>query len=93
MYFNQGFISRKFITDEAQQLAVLENPYVLLVADKLTSMHHLLPVLEQVAKAQRPLLVVADDVDGEALATLVTNHLKRLSTVSCGKELRDGTAV
>lgn len=78
MYFNQGFISRKFITDEAQQLAVLENPYVLLVADKLTSMHHLLPVLEQVAKAQRPLLVVADDVDGEALATLVTNHLKRL---------------
>ena len=76
MYFNRGYISRKFITDEAQQSAVLNGPYILLLADKLTSMVHLLPILEQVARAGRSLLVIADDVEGEALATLITNHIK-----------------
>ena len=76
MYFNRGYISRKFITNEAQQSAVLNEPYILLLADKIASMGYLLPILEQVARAQRSLLVIADDVEGEALATLITNHLK-----------------
>jgi chaperonin GroEL len=74
MYFHRGYLSRKFITDESRQLAVLDNPYILLLADKLTSMNYLLPLLEQVALSRRPLLLIADDVEGEALATLIANH-------------------
>lgn len=81
MHFNRGFISDQFITDEPRQLAVLSNAHVLLCDFKLNSMQYLLPILEQVARANRSLLVVADDVEGEALATLEIN-LKR-GTISC----------
>jgi len=77
MYFDRGFISNRFVTDETRQLAVLEDAYILLCESKLSSMRQLLPVLEQVAKSGRSLLVVAEDVDGEALATLLVNQQKQ----------------
>jgi chaperonin GroEL len=76
MYFDRGFITTRFITDEPKQLAVLEKPYVFLFDGKLASMRSLLPLLEQVAKSGNSLLVVADDVEGEALETLLANHLR-----------------
>lgn len=78
MHFNRGFISSRFITDEPRQFAILADAQILLCSFKLNSMHQLLPVLEQVARAKRSLLVIADDVEGEALATLEVNHTKGL---------------
>jgi chaperonin GroEL len=76
MHFGQGFISDKFITDEPRQLAILENVHILLCSSKISSMADLLPVLEQVASAGHSVLVVAGDIDGEALATLEVNHAR-----------------
>ncbi len=76
MQFDHGYLSPYFITDAEKQSAVLEDPYVLLTEKKISAIHDLLPVLEQVAKAGKPLLVIAEDVDGEALATLVVNNLR-----------------
>lgn len=76
MQFDRGYISPYFITDTDKMEAVLERPYVLLSDKKISTMKDLLPVLEPVAQAGRPLLIIAEDVDGEALATLVVNKLR-----------------
>ena len=83
MQFDHGYLSPYFITDAEKQSAALEEPYILLYDKKISAIHDLLPLLEQVAKAGKPLLVVAEDVDGEALATLVVNNL-RGALKSCG---------
>jgi len=78
MQFDKGYISPYFITDQDRLEAVLEDAYVLLHAAKISSMTDFLPVLEAVAQSKRPLLVVAEDVDGEALSTLVVNRIRGL---------------
>ena len=76
MQFDRGYLSPYFINNPDKQIAVLEDPYVLLYDKKISNIRDLLPVLEQVAKAGKPLLIVAEDVDGEALATLVVNNIR-----------------
>jgi len=81
MQFDKGYISPYFITDQDRLEAVLEDAYVLLHAAKISSLTDFLPILEAVAQAKRPLLVIAEDVDGEALSTLVVNRIRGLLTV------------
>jgi chaperonin GroEL len=81
MQFDKGYISPYFITDQDRLEAVLEDAYVLLHTAKISSMADFLPVLEAVAQAKRPLLVVAEDIEGEALSTLVVNKIRGLLTV------------
>jgi len=76
MQFDRGYISPYFVTDTERMEATLDNPYILLYERKISSMKDLLPLLEGIAKSGRPLLIVAEDVDGEALATLVVNKLR-----------------
>jgi len=76
MQFDRGYLSPYFINNPEKQIAVLENPYVLLYDKKISAIRDLLPVLEQVAKAGRPLLIIAEDIEGEALATLVVNNIR-----------------
>ena len=76
MQFDRGYVSPYFVTDAGCMEAVLENPYILLHEKKLSHMQELLPVLEQIAQAGSPLLIIAEDVEGEALATLVVNRLR-----------------
>ena len=76
MQFDRGYLSPYFINDQATMSAQLENPFILIYDKKISNIRELLPVLEQVAKSGRPLLVVAEDVEGEALATLVVNNLR-----------------
>jgi chaperonin GroEL len=76
MQFDRGYLSAYFITDAERMEVVLENPFILLCDNKVSSMRDLLPVLEAVAQAGRPFVVIAEDVDGEALATLVVNKLR-----------------
>ncbi|MFH1856580.1 MAG: chaperonin GroEL [Candidatus Omnitrophota bacterium] len=81
MQFDQGYLSPYFVTDAEKMEVVLENPYILLNEKKISSMKDLLPVLEKVAKTGRSLLILAEEVEGEALATLVVNKLR--GTFSC----------
>ena len=81
MQFDKGYLSPYFVTDAERQEAVLENPYVLFVNGKISSVQDLVPVLEKVMQAGKPLLIVAEDVEGEALATLVVNKLR--GTLAC----------
>jgi chaperonin GroEL len=76
MQFDRGYLSPYFINNAEKQIALLENPLVMLYDKKISNIRDLLPVLEQVAKAGRPLLIIAEDVDGEALATLVVNNIR-----------------
>ncbi len=76
MQFDKGYISPYFVTDAERMEAVLEEPYLLLYEKKLSSLQDLLPVLEKVAQARRPLVIIAEDVEGEALATLVVNKIR-----------------
>ena len=76
MQFDRGYLSPYFVTDPERMEAVLENPAILIHEKKISSMKDLLPLLEQVARTGRPLLIVAEDVEGEALATLVVNKLR-----------------
>jgi len=76
MQFDRGYLSPYFVTDSEKMLTDLETPYILLYDKKISSMKDLLPVLEPVAQTGKPLLVIAEDVDGEALATLVVNKLR-----------------
>src|SRR2546430_13122433 len=81
MQFDRGYISPYFVTNAERMETVLDNPYLLLYEKKLSNMKELLPILEQIARAGRPLLVVSEDVEGEALATLVVNKLR--GTLQC----------
>ena len=85
MQFDRGYLSPYFITDTTKMEAVLENPVVLLSEKKISSMRDLLPILEQVAKLGKPILIIAEDVDGEALATLVVNKLRGTINVAAVK--------
>src|SRR5437764_6743446 len=76
MQFDRGYLSPYFINNAEKQMAILDNPYVLLYDKKVANVRDLLPLLEQVAKAGRPLLVIAEEVENEALATLVVNNLR-----------------
>jgi len=76
MQFDRGYISPYFINNPDKQVALLEDPYILLHDKKVSNIRDLLPLLEQVAKAGKPLLIIAEDVDGEALATLVVNNIR-----------------
>jgi chaperonin GroEL len=76
MQFDRGYLSPYFINNAERQMAVLEEPYILLHDKKISSIRDLLPVLEQVAKAGKPLLIIAEEVEGEALATLVVNNIR-----------------
>src|SRR5271163_937098 len=85
MQFDRGYLSAYFVTDPERMEVVLENPVILIHEKKISSMKDLLPVLEQVAKASRPLLIIAEDVEGEALATLVVNKLRGTLQVAAVK--------
>lgn len=85
MRFDRGYISPYFITDPERMEAVLEDPYLLLYEKKISSAQDLVPVLEQVVRAGRPLVVIAEDVEGEALATLVVNKLRGILQVAAVK--------
>ena len=81
LQFDKGFISPYFVTDPERQEAVLDNPLILLHEKKISSAQDLIPLLEKVSQSRRPLLIVAEDVDGEALATLVVNKLRGILNV------------
>jgi chaperonin GroEL len=81
MQFDRGYLSPYFINNPEKQSAILENPFVLLFDKKISNIRDLLPVLEQVAKAGRPLLIIAEEVEGEALATLVVNTIRGILKV------------
>jgi len=85
MQFDRGYLSPYFINNQANQTTELEKPYVLLVDKKISNIRELMPVLESVAKGGRPLLVVAEDVEGEALATLVVNNIRGILKVAAVK--------
>jgi len=76
MQFDRGYLSPYFINNPDKQVATLDSPYVLIYDKKISNIRDLLPVLEQVAKSSRPLLIIAEDVEGEALATLVVNNIR-----------------
>jgi len=76
MQFDRGYLSPYFVSDQERQVAELDNPYVLIVDKKIGNIRDLLPILEAVAQASRPLLLIAEDVEGEALATLVVNNMR-----------------
>ncbi len=85
MQFDRGYLSPYFITDAEKMEAVLQNPVILLSEKKISSMRDLLPILEQVAKLGKPILIIAEDVEGEALATLVVNKLRGTINVAAVK--------
>jgi chaperonin GroEL len=76
MQFDRGYLSPYFVTDSDKMIADLENPYILLFDKKISNLQEILPILEPVAQSGRPLLIIAEDVDGQALATLVVNKLR-----------------
>jgi len=82
MQFDRGYLSPYFVTDQDRMEAVLDNPYILVNEKKITNMKDLLPVLEKVAESGRPLLIIAEDIEGDALATLVVNNLRK-TMVAC----------
>jgi len=85
MQFDRGYLSPYFINTQANQTAELDKPYILLVDKKISNIREMLPLLEGVAKAGRPLLVIAEDVEGEALATLVVNNIRGILKVAAVK--------
>merc|ERR1711879_820748 len=76
MQFDRGYLSPYFVTNADKMIAELENPYILLHEKKLSNLQPMLPILEAVVQSSRPLLIIAEDVEGEALATLVVNKLR-----------------
>ncbi len=85
MQFDRGYLSPYFVTDPEKMEAVLDDPYILIHDKKISTMKELLPVLEKVAQSGRPMLIIAEDVDGEALATLVVNKLRGTLKVAAVK--------
>src|SRR5258708_14743848 len=85
MQFDRGYLSPYFVTDPERMEAALEDAHILIHEKKISSMKDLLPVLEQVARAGKPLLIIAEEVEGEALATLVVNKLRGTLNVAAVK--------
>ncbi|WP_158823339.1 chaperonin GroEL [Granulicella sp. S156] len=85
MQFDRGYLSPYFVTDAERMEVSLENPYILIYEKKISTMKDLLPLLEQIARTAKPLLIIAEDVDGEALATLVVNKLRGTLNVAAVK--------
>ncbi len=85
MQFDRGYLSPYFITNTEKMIAEVENPYILLTDKKITSLKDLLPVLEQIQQSGRPMVIIAEDVEGEALSTLVVNKLRGVLNVSAVK--------
>ncbi|MEQ9002111.1 MAG: chaperonin GroEL [Pseudomonadales bacterium] len=85
MQFDRGYLSPYFINNQESMAAELEDPYILLVDKKISNIREMLPILEAVAKAGRPLMVIAEDIEGEALATLVVNNMRGIVKVSAAK--------
>jgi chaperonin GroEL len=81
MQFDKGYISPNFVTDQDTLEAVLDNPYLLITTQKISSLAELLPLLEKVVEASKPLVIIAEDVDGEALSTLVVNAIRKTFSV------------
>lgn len=81
MQFDRGYLSPHFVTNQEQMEIVLENPYILIYEEKISSVKKIIPLLEAVSKRKKPLLIIAEDIDGEALATLVVNNIRGI--VSC----------
>ena len=88
MQFDRGYLSPYFVTDADKMIADLENPYILLFDKKISNLQEILPILEPVAQSGRPLLIIAEDVDGQALATLVVNKLRGGLKNCCCKSSR-----
>ena len=76
MQFDRGYLSPYFVNNADRQIALLDSPYILLHDKKISNIRELLPLLEQVAKTNKPLLIIAEDIDGEALATMVVNNIR-----------------
>jgi len=85
MQFDRGYLSPYFVTNAEKMETVLENPYILIYEKKVSNIRELLPVLEKVVQTNKPLLIIAEDVEGEALATLVVNHIKGVLRVCAVK--------
>ena len=85
MQFDRGYLSPYFVTNTDNMAAELENPFILLVDKKISNIRELLPLLEQVAKSSRPLVIIAEDLEGEALATLVVNNMRGIVKVAACK--------
>jgi len=85
MQFDKGYISPYFVTDQDRMETVLEDAYILLTSEKISALADLLPILEQVAKSSKPLLIIAEDVEGEALSTLVVNRMRGVFTSAAVK--------
>jgi chaperonin GroEL len=85
MQFDKGYVSPYFVTDQERMEAVFENPYILLYEKKISAAADLIPLLEQLAQSRRPLVIVAEDLDGDALATLVVNKLRGILNVAAVK--------
>lgn len=85
MQFDRGFLSPHFVTDMETQVVELENPYILINTDKISNVHDLIPILDKVMQLSRPLLIIAEDVEGEALSTLVVNKLRGTLQVAAVK--------
>src|SRR5256885_8592247 len=85
MQFDRGYLSPHFVTDPDRMEVVLEDLYILIYEEKITTPRTLIPLLEQIARANKPLLVIAEDIEGEALATLVVNKLRGILQVAAVK--------
>jgi chaperonin GroEL len=85
MQFDRGYLSPYFINNQESMAVELEDPFILLVDKKISNIRELLPVLEGVAKSGKPLLIVAEDVEGEALATLVVNNMRGIVKVAASR--------
>ena len=81
MQFDRGYLSQYMVSNTEKMVAELDNPYILITDKKISNIQEILPLLEQILKTNRPLLIVADDVDGEALPTLVLNKIKGVFNV------------
>ena len=85
MQFDRGYISPYFVTDAERMEAVLEDPYIIITDKKISSMQEMLPVLEKVVQTAKPFLIISEDIEGEALATLVVNRIRGLSKPGSSK--------
>merc|ERR1711907_505767 len=85
MQFDRGYLSPYFINKQDAGIVELENPFILMIDKKISNIRELLPILESLAKSSRPLMVIAEDVEGEALATLVVNNMRGIVKVAAVK--------